>query len=138
MATDHIFIYGSLRREFSSPVRSVLEHHAEFIGVGTVPGKLYNIDWYPGALESEDPDECVTGAVYRVRNRNIVFSKLDQYEGCSAEQPRPHEFIRKKLPINLQSTGKLRAWIYLYNRSVSGKERIPSGDYAAYAGDQGM
>lgn len=133
MSSNRIFIYGSLRKEFSSPVRSVLKDYAEFFDEAVFQGRLYMIDWYPGAVKSENPDDTVIGEVYKIINREFVLEILDHYEGCSAGIPQPHEFVRKKESVRLKNGKEITAWIYLYDLSTVGKKRIPSGDYVEYS-----
>lgn len=132
MSTNHIFVYGSLRREFRSPARKVLENHAEYVGEATFQGRLYMIDWYPGVVESDDPEDIVHGELYKFNNEGIVLTKLDQYEGCSPGDPKPHEFDRKKKFVHLKNEEKILAWVYIYVMQVSGKKEIHSGDFVSY------
>ena len=132
MNADYIFVYGSLRSEFKSPSRTVLDDHAEFLGEATFQGKLYMIDWYPGVVESNDPDDIVQGEAYKIIDNDPVLSKLDQYEGCSSNDPKPHEFERKEKTVKLKDGKEIAAWIYIYVFPVAGKEQIPSGDFVSY------
>lgn len=134
MTTEYIFVYGSLRSEFTSPAQSVLRDYAEFIEKATLQGKLYRIDWYPGVVESDDPDEIVHGEVYKMTDQETVLSKLDQYEGCSPGDPIPHEFERQIKKIRLLNGEEILAWMYTFVLPESGKERILSGDYVKYLG----
>lgn len=43
----------------------------------------------------------------------------------------PHEYVRKCLPIQLTAGKTVNAWVYVYNRDVSGLKQIISGDYLA-------
>lgn len=129
---DLIFVYGSLRKDFSSPARDVLDEHAEFVGEATFQGKLYKIDWYPGVVPSGDPGDSVIGEVYKIIDRAEIFSKLDRYEGCSPSDPKPHAFVRKQKSVVLSNSTSVEAWIYLYSHPVTDKEEIPSGDYLEF------
>ena len=129
---DLIFVYGSLRKDFSSPARDVLDEHADFVGEATFQGKLYKIDWYPGVVPSDDPGDCVIGEVYKIIDRGEVFSKLDRYEGCSPSDPKPHAFVRMKKSVILSNSTSVEAWIYLYSHPVTDKEEIVSGDYLEF------
>ncbi|NBC67163.1 MAG: gamma-glutamylcyclotransferase [Bacteroidetes bacterium] len=129
---DLIFVYGSLRKDFSSPAREVLEKHAEFVGEAKFQGKLYKIDWYPGVVPSDDPSDCVIGEVYKIIDRGEVFSKLDRYEGCAPSDPKPHAFVRKQKSVTLRNSTLVKVWIYLYTHPVTEKEMIASGDYIEF------
>lgn len=132
MSAAYIFVYGSLRKEFGSPAKTVLDDHAEFIGEATFQGKLYMIDWYPGVVESDDPDEVVHGEVYKIKNEALVLSKLDQYEGCSPSDSEPHEFERKEKSVKLKKGEELSSWVYIYVFPVVDKVQIHSGDFVNY------
>lgn len=127
--SDLIFVYGSLRKDFSSPASEILDNHSEYVGEATFQGKLYKVDWYPGVVPSDDPDDIVFGEVYKITEKDHVLPALDRYEGCSPEDPEPHAFVRKQRLVTLDNGGTIDAWIYLYTRPVSGKDRIDSGDY---------
>ncbi len=129
MSCDYLFVYGSLRKDHSSPASEVLDNYAEFVGEATFQGKLFKIDWYPGVIASDDPNDIVFGEVYKISDKNKVLPKLDRYEGCSPTDPKPHAFVRKQRLVTLDNGGTIDAWIYLYMRPVSGKDRIDSGDY---------
>lgn len=129
MSSEYLFVYGSLRRDYSSPARQVLDDHAEFVSEAIFQGKLYKIEWYPGVVPSDEPVDNVIGEVYKITDKDEVFSKLDQYEGCSPADPQPHAFVRKEMRVRLKKGPEINAWIYLYEWSVDDKKQIPSGDY---------
>lgn len=129
MSSEYLFVYGSLRRDYSSPARQVLDDHAEFVSEAIFQGKLYKIEWYPGVVPSGNSDDKVIGEVYKINDNEIVLPKLDRYEGCSPADPQPHAFVRKEMRVNLEKGGKITAWIYLYEWPVDDKKQIPSGDY---------
>ena len=129
MSDNYLFVYGSLRRDFSSPASKVLTDYAEYVGEATFQGRMYKIDWYPGVVPSDDPDDRVLGEVYKITDKSEVLPKLDRYEGCSPEDPKPHAFARKQRLVTLDNGGTIDAWIYLYTHPVTGQEEILSGDY---------
>lgn len=129
MSPEYIYVYGSLRKGFSFPARDVLDNQAEYIGDATFQGKLFEIDWYPGAVPSDNGDDIVYGEVYKLNENEIVLSKLDQYEGCSPADPKPHAFIRKEMKVTRKNGDEITAWIYLYDLLADDKAQILSGDY---------
>lgn len=131
MEPDYIFVYGSLRRDFSSPARGVLDHHAEYVGEATFRGKMFEIDWYPGVVPSKNENDVVHGEVYKMIDSEKVLSKLDRYEGCSPQDPKPHAFVRKQKQVTLNEE-KITVWLYLYDLSVDGLVQITSGDYLSF------
>lgn len=132
MESEYIFVYGSLRRGSSSPVRGVLDNYAEYVGEATFRGNLFEIDWYPGVVPSKDENDIVYGEIYKMIDSEKVLSELDRYEGCSPANSKPHAFVRKERIVKLKEGKELNAWIYLYNQSTSGKKRIPSGDFVIF------
>lgn len=131
MEPEFIFVYGSLRKGFSSPAREVLDDYAELVGRATFQGKLYKIEWYPGVVPSENEDDIVYGEVYKIINKEEVLSKLDHYEGCSPSDSKPHAFVRKEMPVVVNSE-EIIAWIYLFDLPVDDMIQIRSGDYLKY------
>lgn len=132
MTTNYFFTYGSLLSEFENPVHDLLKKYARFLGKATFRGKLFMIDWYPGVVESENPDDIVYGEVYEIKNQEPLLYQLDRYEGCSQNDPEPHEFERIEKTVTLLNGKTLTAWIYIYTQPVSNKERIESGDFVSY------
>ena len=129
MKPQFIFVYGTLRRDFKSKMHSFLAEHADFIGRATYQGKLYKIDYYPGAVPSNNPKDVVYGEVYQLREPALVLSKLDEYEECGPKFPSPTEYIRKVQAVQLEKKETLLAWIYLYNISIKNLQRIFSGNF---------
>ena len=132
MTPNYIFTYGSLLSEFENPAHRLLIEHARLLGKATFRGKLYMIDWYPGVIESENPDDIVHGEVYEIKNQKPLLKELDRYEGCSPNDPEPHEFERREKTVRLLNGTRLTAWIYIYTQPVSNKERIDSGDFVSF------
>jgi gamma-glutamylcyclotransferase (GGCT)/AIG2-like uncharacterized protein YtfP len=52
-AKDHLFVYGTLRSEARHPMHRVLKRYGEFVGVGRVRGKLYDLGKFPGAVPAD-------------------------------------------------------------------------------------
>jgi gamma-glutamylcyclotransferase (GGCT)/AIG2-like uncharacterized protein YtfP len=105
---DVIFVYGTLRSEFSGEYALLLRQNAEFLGPATVRGSIYRVDHYP-AFRAE-PDGEVHGEIYRVPQS--VLARLDEYEGDEFERVKVGEW-----------------WIYRYIGPVAEENRIESGDF---------
>lgn len=128
MKPEYIFVYGSLRRT-AAGIHQYLACDAEYVADSSIQGQLYEIDGYPGAVESADVDKRVVGELYRVRTMPALLARLDAYEECDANFPQPHEYVRKVLPVMLRDGHFVMAWTYLFNRSIAGLRPISSGDY---------
>lgn len=126
---SHLFVYGTLRAASNHAMSKILERLASRIGPGKVPGVLYDIGRYPGAVRSPGTRAFVRGEVYALREPDRALKILDRYEGWDEKKPRSGEFKRSRVLVDLGDGKKVRAWIYLYNRPTSGLPRIASGDY---------
>lgn len=132
MAIEFIFVYGTLRKETATSMYHMLARHCEYFSDGHMQGKLYEVNGYPGAIESDNPNDKVYGELYRIVSNGLVLPELDEYEECTDQYPEPHEYIRKKLPISLFGGGSTTAWVYVFNHDVSNLMQIESGDYLNY------
>ncbi len=92
-------------------------------------GTLYEVSGYPGAIQSNSANDKVFGELYQLLDRDRVLARLDEYEECSDRFPKPHEYIRVLVSIELSGGEAVLAWVYLYNRDVSKLQQILSGDY---------
>jgi len=126
---EFIFVYGTLRRAAATPMSNLLTRHCSHFADGYLQGRLYQVNGYPGAIESDEPTDRVYGELYTLVNPCQVLPELDNYEECTGKFPEPHEYTRKKLPITLAGGVCITAWVYIYNHSVVNLPRINSGDY---------
>lgn len=132
MALEYIFVYGTLRKKSATKIHYLLARHCEYCSEGYMRGKLYEVGGYPGAIESDGIGDKVHGELYTIVSSGEVLPQLDEYEACTDKFPEPHEFIRKKLPVNLAGGDEVTAWVYVFNHDVSSLPHIESGDYASY------
>lgn len=119
MATDLLFVYGTLMRGFS--LHRLLVGRAEYLGAGTVKARLLDLGSYPGAVR--DVHGVVTGEVYRVSEPRL-WTVLD-----SAEGPQYH---REEATVRVADGREVLAFIYSYVGPVDRGVPIPDGDYRAH------
>jgi gamma-glutamylcyclotransferase (GGCT)/AIG2-like uncharacterized protein YtfP len=124
MNPDYIFVYGTLRRDASNKMSHLLAKYAEFVDAAVYHGKLYKVDYYPGVVPSDDPNDAVQGEVYQLHQADAVLPLLDQYEECGPEFPEPNEYSRQRQSVLLKDGRTVMAWVYLYNHSTEGLELI--------------
>lgn len=124
LSASLLFVYGSLMRAENGAFHFLLKGRAEFVGTGSFQGKLYRIAHYPGAVASVNPGDRVFGETYKIRNAAALFAELDRYELCSPGFPAPREYRRRQAPFLLTGGASVLAWLYLYNRPVSGLKRL--------------
>jgi gamma-glutamylcyclotransferase (GGCT)/AIG2-like uncharacterized protein YtfP len=135
MSNEFIFVYGTLRKETDTAISQILARHCEFVSDGYMQGKLYEVNGYPGAIESTKPEDTVKGELHKIVDREHVLPKLDEYEECTEIFLQPHEYIRKKLLVSLMGGGTVSAWVYVFNHDISPLKLIRSGDYLTYLQD---
>lgn len=131
MFESHLFVYGTLRQGGDNPMHDFLARESDFIAHATWQGRLYRVDFYPGAVPSDDPAARVHGEVYRLRRPMFALADLDRYEACGPGFAAPTEYLRELHPVRLRDGREVLAWVYVYNRPVEGLELITSGDFFA-------
>jgi pyruvate carboxylase len=91
----YLFVYGTLRKGFSSPVYKSIVEDIEWMGYSTVKGRLYDIGEYPGAVPS-DSEDLIIGEIIRIKSPVKVLGLLDEYECCYPGYKGRSEYDRKK------------------------------------------
>ncbi len=116
---QYIFVYGVLRTIDGHPVHNYLRGVSDFVGAATVGGTLVEMEsGSSGLMLSGNPDEKVAGELYCIHEGcdQDLFEVLDRFEGCSEDDPEPHELFRHQREVILLADGEtIRAWVYLYN-----------------------
>lgn len=128
---DTLFVYGTLLRDAEHLMANYLQERSKFLGIGFMPGELYKVDFYPGAIHDPTSDYQVRGELYQLQEPQKVFEVLDGYEGYDSQDPDNCLFLRKKVNI-AQEGSLLLSWVYVYNQSPEGLPFIPSGDFLKY------
>ncbi len=129
MGPDFIFVYGTLRNQKAANMHHLIAGDCEYFSDGAMRGILYEVCGYPGAIESSDVSDKVSGELYKMLDQERVLARLDDYEECGDRFPVPHEFSRKLISIELSGGGSVVAWVYLYNLDVSKLLQIKTGNY---------
>ncbi|WP_214001099.1 gamma-glutamylcyclotransferase family protein [Arsukibacterium sp.] len=131
---DYLFVYGTLRHH--APRRTVgqqcyqlLQQHASFIAEGRLQAKLYLVDYYPGAVISDNPAWQVAGEVYQLKQPALLLAELDAYEECGPGCTMPTEYLRLQQQITLENGEMISAWVYIYNHPIDHLQQILSGDF---------
>jgi gamma-glutamylcyclotransferase (GGCT)/AIG2-like uncharacterized protein YtfP len=127
-----LFVYGTLRRDSSHELYHLLARHGHFVGDGRVRGRLFDLGSYPG-MTLEIDNGYVLGELYEITSSwQDVIDRLDKYEGCSADDPAPHEYRRELVQALLPTGERVTAWAYVLNRDPRGLPVIESGDYLSW------
>lgn len=117
---EYLFVYGTLLTTSGHPMHNYLRGYCDFLGPASIGGIKIDLGDYPGLVPSGDPDDRVEGELYRIHDgaSEKLFDGLDRYEGCSDDDPEPHEFFRHRQDVTLLADQKVyEAWVYLYNGS---------------------
>jgi len=130
-SNDYLFVYGTLRKGYDSPVKDQVAACLKWIGQAKVKAVLYDMGTFPGAIKSSGMNE-VLGDVYQVNDPKNIFKLLDRYEGCVEGDPEKSDYIRVKTNVQMNNGKKLSVWIYWCNLDLEGKPVIKNKDYLRY------
>jgi gamma-glutamylcyclotransferase (GGCT)/AIG2-like uncharacterized protein YtfP len=130
-AHGHLFVYGTLLRQFEHRLNGLLVEHADSITAATVRGHLYYLGTFPALVASRFAQDRVRGELYALRNHEQLLRKLDQYEGFYPAAPQRSLFVRREVMVDVldREYSSIKVWAYLFNRPLAGAKRIVSGDY---------
>lgn len=128
-ATPLLFVYGTLRRGFRHPMARLLALSASYSGAGRLPGRLYRLGSYPGAILSHNPGEWVRGDLYAMKNPSKLLARIDRYEALDRGRRRQAEYQRVVTAIQRDDGTTSLAWVYRYRGPVheaAGHRRFPA------------
>jgi gamma-glutamylcyclotransferase (GGCT)/AIG2-like uncharacterized protein YtfP len=126
--TDFLFVYGTLRPGSSAPVALRLASESRPLGRAIASGRLYRVADYPGFVPG--PAGTATGDLLALHTPAPTLAWLDAYEECAPPFPQPWEYRREQLTVT-GPEGPVRAYVYVYARSVAGLPLIAGGDFLA-------
>ena len=128
-----LFVYGSLRSGFKSPVYEYISQYFIFVADATVKGKLFDLGEYPAAIPV-DEDVFIKGELYISKSPqefSWAIGQLDDYEGMNVEEGEVPLYYRSISTIHVADQ-LTDAWVYWYNGDVTGKPIVESGDILEY------
>ena len=119
MNQTHVFVYGTLMKNYRN--HAYLKD-ATYIGAGVIEGyDMYDLGRYPGIIAGKGK---VFGEVYQVTDE--IEKQLDYLE------EEGDLYIKKPETIRLENGQTVEGKVYVYNRSVSGCEKI-EGKYICHS-----
>lgn len=121
----NLFTYGTLMQGFENPYAQKLRLSSNYIGKGYFSGKLFRVEWYPGAHYEPDADTLVHGEIYRL-NALEILKELDEYEDV-LEDEAASLYVRKVVPVRNSQGVAIPCWVYLYNQPVADLPLIKDG-----------
>lgn len=129
----HLFVYGTLMVGVQSSMAGLLQRNSHWLGSAYLPGLMYDLGCYPGALWIPEHSARVYGQVFRLEEPQFLLPHLDEYEGINPQFPEAGEYVRKLVPAILEDKGSaIQTWFYHYNGDISHLHRIESGRYLDY------
>lgn len=129
--TDHLFVYGTLRRHSSHEMAMWLDSRAAWIGEASMPGALYDCGPYPIAV-AEPGSGLVAGDLYRLRGPRQTLDRLDDYEGCTGTNDDLYRRLVVTVRLLEDATRERHAMAYLAMSSLKGASAIVGGDWIAH------
>ena len=118
--TPWFFVYGSLMERYGNFNRFL---HRKTLSVrpSYCQGFLYHLPiGFPGLVTLDDCQDLVVGELMNFKNPVKVMRALDQLEGYHPDNHKKSHYIRKKLPVivetdpTTQEFAELEAWVYTY------------------------
>lgn len=122
-----LFAYGTLQpglvpAELASPMAGI-----SLIARGSVPGILYDLGGYPGAILDPRAKSRIHGVIYELPDDPQFLAQLDAYEEYDPAAPDASLFRRALHPVTLANGDHIDCWIYVYNRDPGAAPIVPDG-----------
>lgn len=124
----NLFTYGTLMQGFDNPYAETLRLSSKYLGKGYFNGRLYRVEWYPGALFEPNAASLVYGEIYQLNSLEILKT-LDEYEDV-LEDEAASLYVRKVIPVRDSQGMTVPCWVYLYNKPVEELSLIETGDFS--------
>jgi gamma-glutamylcyclotransferase (GGCT)/AIG2-like uncharacterized protein YtfP len=125
--SDYLFIYGTLHPEHAPEEIAAAVAQLQPVGQGTVPGQLYDLGDYPGAVVDPMSLQRISGMVFQLPEHADLWPQFDAYEECNLDDPTQSLFLRARHEVKLDIGSILTCWIYIYNGEPA--RRIAGGLY---------
>lgn len=133
-ASDFLFAYGTLHPGHAPEEIADVVRRFEVIWKGIVPGRLYDLGSYPGAVLDPSSSTGIAGTIFRLPAGDDVLPRLDAYEEFDPERPRRSLFLRRLDRVNLAEACTLDCWIYEYNGPLDRARLIENGKFVVRRG----
>ena len=125
----YIVFYGTLMVDSPQFKEMNLDHYLVFTCDCEIAGKIYDTqeegEHYPGLVPGSG---TVKGQLFEIRDPSFL-TESDKWEEFNASEPSKSLYLRKAMHLKKPDVD---AWIYVYNKDVSGCPEIKSGDWNAY------
>ncbi|MEM7658591.1 MAG: gamma-glutamylcyclotransferase family protein [Bacteroidota bacterium] len=130
--SSYLFVYGTLLKGSENLMSAFVKKKSEKVGRGSIRGRLFKVDFYPGAVFDPKSPIRIKGDILKLDQVEKVLEVLDGYEGFEEGDWENSLFIRKVLPVQKDSGETLYCWVYLFHQATEPYPEIDSGDFLAY------
>lgn len=120
---DLLFAYGTLQPELAFSEVADLVAKFRRVGFGSLPGSMYDLDPFRGAILDARSPRRIPGTVFQLPEEDLL-PQLDEYEGYNPDDPSGSLYLRELHPVLLDDGRMLNCWIYVYNRQPVPGTRI--------------
>lgn len=125
-----LFVYGSLRRGFKNEAYTYLASHFDFLGEGTVNGRIFRGEHSLVATNIANDNGRLVGELYEIKDPayfDYVIMQLDDYEGVHTE-PGHLPLYRRELTVAEVNGQQHPAWVYWFNGDLTGMKPLDESD----------
>ncbi|MCG5547398.1 gamma-glutamylcyclotransferase family protein [Halorhodospira halochloris] len=136
---DRLFAYGTILDNPQDPqVQAAITRYTDKIDDAYVPGRLYDLGSFPGAVPllggKEQQQHWVKGQILEIIDSHRVFKVLDAYEDADINHPKAGMFRREKVTVtpNSASEEPFTCYIYWINKVPPYAHRIEDGDWLSH------
>jgi gamma-glutamylcyclotransferase (GGCT)/AIG2-like uncharacterized protein YtfP len=115
--SDCLFVYGTLHPDRAPSEIAEVVKGLTPVGSGTIRGKLYSFDEYPGVILDDSTNEKVHGEVFTLPDDPDALLRLDQYEEYDPYDLERSLFKRVRTTVTLRNGSSESCWVYVYNQA---------------------
>ncbi len=127
--SDYLFVYGTLQTGLAPAEIAHVVEALKPVADATVPGLLYDLGEYPGAILDPSSKQTISGMVLQLPDDPRILAQIDQYEGFDPSSSDTSLFVRILESVVLESGRKLECWIYVYNRDPGAASVLENGRF---------
>jgi gamma-glutamylcyclotransferase (GGCT)/AIG2-like uncharacterized protein YtfP len=128
-----LFVYGTLRPGLPAAARAPHSRALCSHGLATLPGRLFDLGDYPGAVLDAAAATRVVGEIAHLDLRVATLDALDRYEGFDPLRPERCLFRRERWRASALAAGEpIECWVYVFAGDVAGRPEIEGGDFARF------
>lgn len=133
-----LFAYGTILEGASDPqVEAAVQRYTERVDEGRVPGRLYDLGPFPGAVpQAPEATQAawVYGVILTLLDPSRVFQVLDPYEDCDPDRPRAGMYRRERASVTPLGDPErpLTCQVYWLNEVPRYARPIGGGDWRAH------